>query len=120
MFQSIRAQLSVEKYQALALGRGANLDGVDVPLNNRTWLMRRFREIRKMPAEPERLKELEAIVHWTDPGPGGFYDDLGDVTRQPHLVRDNVFEKDPMFLHSSLIGFGIRGMGSVTGQDQSF
>ena len=32
MFQSIHAQLSVPKYQALALGRGANLDDVDVPV----------------------------------------------------------------------------------------
>jgi hypothetical protein len=120
MFHSIRAQLSVEKYQALALGRGANLDGVDVPLNNRTYLMKRFAEIGKLADEKQRLAELDGIVSWTDPGPGGFYDSLGDSMRRPHLVHDNNYEKDPMFLHSSMTGFGIRGMGSVEGQDQSF
>ena len=45
LFHSIRAQLSVVKYQAL--GRGANLDGIDVPLNNRTYLLKRFAQIRQ-------------------------------------------------------------------------
>lgn len=119
-FQSIHAQLSVEKYQALALGRGANLDGVDVPLNNRTWLVRRFAEIVKIADERKRLAELDSIVNWTDPGPGGFYDSLGDLSRRTHLVRDTTYESDPMFMRSPLLGFGIKGMGSVTGQDQSF
>ena len=41
---------------------------------------------------------LSAIVHWTDPGPGGFYDDLGNPARQPHLVRGPGYQKDPAFL----------------------
>ena len=40
LFQSIRMQLSVERYQAIAVERGANLDTIDVPLNNRPWLKR--------------------------------------------------------------------------------
>src|SRR5205814_1130355 len=32
LFQSIHAQLSVPKYQAIAIERGANLDGIDAPL----------------------------------------------------------------------------------------
>lgn len=35
LYQSIHAQLSVRKYQALALGRGSDLDIVDAPVNNR-------------------------------------------------------------------------------------
>ena len=31
-------QLSVPRYQAIAVGRGATLDTIDVPLNNRLWL----------------------------------------------------------------------------------
>ena len=106
LFQSIRMQLSVPRYKAIAVGRGANLDTIDVMLNNRAWLNSRFNEIRKLGEERERLKAIDEIVNWTNPGPGGFYDDLGNLVAQPHLVRGPGFEKDPAFLQSSLVGFG--------------
>jgi hypothetical protein len=108
LYQSIRMQLSVPRYKAIAVSRGANLDSIDVPFNNRPWLTYRFAEIRKMTDERERLKAIEEIVTWTNPGPGGFYDDLGNLAQQPHLVRGLGFEKDPAFLQSSLVGFGGR------------
>jgi hypothetical protein len=111
LYQSIRAQLSVEKYKAIATERGANLDAIDLPLNNRFFLKRRFAEIRAMEAESDRVQALDGILNWINPGPGGFYDDLGDPANQPHLVRGPGFEKDPMFLESSLISFGFRGLG---------
>ena len=58
--------------------------------------------------EVERLRTIEAIVHRTDPGPGGFYDDLGNLTRQPHLVRGPGYAADPDFRRSSIVGFGSR------------
>ena len=105
LYQSIRMQLSVPRYKGIAVRRGANLDSIDVPFNNCPWLLYRFAEIRKMTSGPERLQALEEIVNWTNPGPGGFYDDLGDLAHQPHLVRGLGFEKDPAFLRSSLVGF---------------
>jgi hypothetical protein len=107
LFQSIRMQLSVPLYKAIATDRGATLDTVDAPLNNRLWLKQRFAELRAA-GDEERLRGLNEIVNWTDPGPGGFYDDLGDLTRQPHLVRGLGADKDPAFLESSLVGFGGR------------
>ena len=38
LFVSIRMQLSVPLYDAIAVDRGANLDTLDVPLNDRLWL----------------------------------------------------------------------------------
>ena len=105
LFQSIGMQLSVDRYGAIDVGRGANLDTIDVPLNNRFWLQAQFAELRKLGAEADRLKGLDAIVRRTDPGPGGFYDDLGDPSHQPHLVRGPGFATDPAFLRSSLVGF---------------
>ena len=32
-----------------------------------------------------------------DPGPGGFYDDLGNPSCQPHLVRGPGFDADPLW-----------------------
>jgi hypothetical protein len=106
--------LSVEKYKAISTDRGATLDTLDVPLNNRLWLEQRFGEIRQMSGESDRLGALDQIVNWTNPGPGGFYDDLGNLTAQPHLVRGPGPSKDPAFLESSLVGFGARGTNRVS------
>jgi len=108
LFQSIRMQLSVELYQAISVGRGANLDSVDVPLNDRRWLSGRFAEIRRIEAEPERLAALDAILRWDDPGPGGFYDDLGNADNQPHLVPGKPYPEDPQFFETPLVSFDCR------------
>lgn len=108
LFQSIHMQLSVPRYQAISIGRGANLDAIDFALNDRVWLHNQFTAIRAMANEPDRLARLNAIVNWTDPGPGGFYDDLGNSSRQPHLLPGAGFAKDPDFLKSALTGFGSR------------
>lgn len=109
LFQSIRMQLSVSRHRAIAPDRGATLDTIDLPLNNRLWLTGRFRVIRNLPDETSRLAAVREIVseivNWTDPGPGGFYDDLGDLTRQPHLVRNPNPEADPSNLESAFVGF---------------
>ena len=108
LYQSIRAQLSVSRYQAISVGRGANLDTVDMPLNNRLWLSKMFREIRDLSSEEEQLVAIDALVNRTNPGPGGYYDDLGNLNRQPHLLKGKGYESDPAYLESSLVGFMIR------------
>jgi hypothetical protein len=108
LFQSIRMQLSVDKYQAIAVGRGANLDLVDHPLNDAPWLRDRFAKIRGLQNEAAKLQAIHEIVNWTNPGPGGFYDDLGDPLNQPHLVREVTFDKDPAYLHGAMTSFTSR------------
>jgi hypothetical protein len=106
LFQSIHMQLAVERYQAEAVGRAANLDTLDTPLNNAPWLREQFAQIRKLPDYDEQYKAIREILDRTDPGPGGFYDNLGDLTQQPHLVRGPGAKKDPEFRHSALMGHG--------------
>jgi hypothetical protein len=108
LFQSIHMQLSVQLYQAQAEVRGANLDGIDYPLNNRPWLKERFAELRQLEGEAERLAGIKTLVEWTNPGPGGFYDDLSHSFQQPHLVKGPGYEKDPAFLRSPLRSFPYR------------
>ena len=105
LFQSIRMQLSVPRYQAIDVGRGATLDTIDQVLNNRLWLKRRFAAIRPLGTEPARLSEIDGIVNWTNPGPGGFYDDLGDPLRRPHLVRGLPYDKDPASFRGPMTAF---------------
>ena len=70
LFQSIHMQLSVPLYKAIHFGRGATLDTVDVPLNNRNWLKARFDAIRKLESEEARQRGIDVILNWTNPGPG--------------------------------------------------
>ncbi|HWY86106.1 MAG TPA: hypothetical protein VNX28_05250 [Gemmataceae bacterium] len=119
LFQSIRMQLSVERYQAISVGRGANLDTIDRPLNNRAWLLARFAAIRRADSEAERLKQIDELVNWTNPGPGGFYDDLGNPACQPHLVRGPGFAKDPAFFKSALTHFDGRPQDRKSWWDQA-
>jgi hypothetical protein len=105
LFASIGMQLSVSRHQAIAVDRGASLDTIDFPLNNRRWLSRQFTRIHGMSNEAERLRAIDAIVDWANPGPGGFYDDLGNSAHQPHLVRGLAFDQDPASLVSAKTGF---------------
>ena len=108
LFQSIRMQLDVERYQAISVRRGANLALIDVPLNDRAWLMERFAEIREEDDESRRLDRIDSILSWTSPGPGGFYDDLGRTPTQPHLVTGRSYEEDPQYIESPVMGFDCR------------
>jgi hypothetical protein len=87
LFHSIGLQTSVEKYHAIGEERGAVLDFVDYPLNNRWWLDDEFRKVRAMAAEGEKLRRLHEIAAWEHPGPGSYYDDLGNIAKSPHVVR---------------------------------
>ena len=106
LFQSIHMQLSVDRYKAISLDRGANLDAIDFALNNRVWLKNRFQQIRAIDFEPDRIAKIVELVNWTNPGPGGIYDALGFVNQRPHLVMGESYAQDPDFLKSPLISFG--------------
>ncbi len=105
LFQSIHMQLSVGRYQAIATHRGANLDLIDYPLNNAGWLRKQFAGIRKLTNEADRLKKIDAIINWENPGAGGFYDDLGNPLAQPHLLKGKSYAEDPAFQESPMVGF---------------
>ncbi len=88
LFQSLGMQLSVKRHGGAGWERGVTLDTIDSPLNNRAWMLSRFAEARRLEKEQDRLAVLHEILHWRDPGPGGFYDDLGNPAQQPHLIPD--------------------------------
>jgi hypothetical protein len=119
LYQSIRMQLSVERYKAISVGRGANLDTIDAPLNNRLWLKAQFQEIRKLESETQRRDRLHEIVNWTNPGPGGFYDDLGNIACQPHLVAGSSYAVDPEFRTAPLMHFEERLAARKAWRDQA-
>ncbi|MCC5932055.1 MAG: hypothetical protein JJU28_22610 [Cyclobacteriaceae bacterium] len=85
LFKSIGLQSSVPKFGASGSQRGASLDFVDYPLNNRWWLEDQFTEIARLAGEEEKLARLKAIALWENPGQGSFYDDISHVRRGPRV-----------------------------------
>jgi hypothetical protein len=85
LFKSIGMQTSVKKYNASGAERGAILDFIDYPLNNRWWLADEFEKIRKLPSEKEKLDRIEVIRKWENPGPGSYYDNVSDLSKGPRV-----------------------------------
>ncbi len=105
LFKLIGSQLTVKKHGAKHRTRGAFMDGIDEPLNNAAWLFAQFEQIRKIKSEPERLKAIDKVVNRTNPGPGGFYDNMGAVGSEKRIVNDVPWAEDPGTLRSPRIAF---------------
>jgi len=121
LLESIGFQLSAdEPYKAKSSSRGAVLDYLDRPLNNRPWLELEFEKILAEKDEAAQLASIDTILNWEDPGVGGFYDDLGHAGKQPHLVRQKTWEEDPGYVHSPQEEYGGPGeTGRLSWQDQA-
>jgi hypothetical protein len=105
LFESIKLQTSVPLYKAAGYERGAVLDFVNHPLNNRWWLEDQFTRIRKLPSEADKLKELELLRTWENPGAGSFYDEVGNIAKSPHVVHGEGLNTDPLTEKNPTPGF---------------
>jgi hypothetical protein len=83
LFESIGLQTSVEKYHASGAERGAVLDFLDNPVNNRWWLEDEFAKVQKLSDSSAKLARLREIAMWEHPGPGSFYDAVGVTRKSP-------------------------------------
>ena len=73
LYQSCGLQTSVSKYHASGGERGAFLDYVDYPLNNRWWLEDEFKKVHSLTTEPQRCQRAPvypAITFLNDWGRG--------------------------------------------------
>ena len=96
LFESIGLQTSVEEYGASGHERGAVLDYIDYPLNNRWWIEAEVAKALALEDESETLEALLTVANWANPGPGGFYDDIGNVANSPRVVRGEQPNTDPI------------------------
>jgi hypothetical protein len=90
LFAAVQLQLSVKRFGASNVERGANLDRVDVDLNDRVWI--------------ERHINNAAVIDYERRGDGALYDDLGDPSNEPHLVRGVGFSVDPQMYRAAIDG----------------
>ena len=86
--KSIGLQTSVKKYGASGSERGCVLDFLNYPLNNRLWLEDEFTKVAHLKTEAEKVARLREIALWEHPGPGSYYDSIGNVAKSPHEVRN--------------------------------
>ena len=105
LFEKIGSQTSVKRHGAQNRTRGAFMDGIDEPLNNAAWLRAQFRTARALPEETARLDAIRQILNRTNPGPGGFYDSLGELSSQKRIVNSVPWKDDPGTLKSPRITF---------------
>ncbi|MFT3704441.1 MAG: hypothetical protein QM802_18880 [Agriterribacter sp.] len=85
LYTSIGLQTSVPKYKARGYERGAVLDFVDYPLNNRWWLADEFAKIDSLTDKKIQWQQLQQISHWENPGAGNYYDDISSITKGPRV-----------------------------------
>ena len=112
LFRTFGAQLTIEKHHA-AGGRGNFIDNIDIPLNNAMWLLDQLERAENHGGEPERLDAIHNILHRTDPGPGGFYDDFGTPSSWKRVRAKKTWAEDPGSLESPRVSFGV----GLTGTD---
>jgi hypothetical protein len=108
LFRHIGIQLSTKLYSASNWERGANLDRIDIPLNDRVWLLKEFARIRSLASEREKTAAIQAISSWRLPAMGSFYDDLGSPTEEPHLSSGRSYSSDPELYDAAIDGVADR------------
>ena len=69
-------------------------DFIDYPLNNRWWLEDEFKKVRALPSEAAKVGRLRVLARWEHPGPGSFYDNVGNASKATHVLPG---ETEPTF-----------------------
>lgn len=111
LFRSFGSQLTIEKHHAMG-GRGNFIDNIDIPLNDALWLMDQMNRIEKLQNENKQLAAIEEMLHRTDPGPGGFYDNFGSPSAWKRVISKKTWKEDPGSLESPRVSFGV-GLSGV-------
>ncbi len=104
LFRTVRMQLSVPRYKALAVSRGANLDQISNPLTSAAWLRIQIERAKAGRSTEERTKIVGDALAALGESSRSIFDDLGDVTRQLHLIPTGTFKQDPSGLQRTYLG----------------
>ena len=118
LWESIGAQLTVERHHAQAWERGAMVTTLRWPLNNRRWIENELAAAAALD-DAGKLAAVRRIVEWENPGPGGFYDNLGQRWQEPHLVVEPGWDADPGYVLSAQDEFDMPGDGRLSWQCQA-
>lgn len=103
LLQSIHQQLAVERFQGEAVDRGAPIDTIDHPVTDGPYFQKQLSIISRIEDQEAKIDGLRALLNRANPGPGGFYDELGNTTNRLHLVIEDA-EGDFDFRRSPHVG----------------
>ena len=98
-------QLAVDRYAGEAVNRAANLETLESPISDVSWLRAQLAAIRKLASPNEQVAAIRQLLVRKDPGPGGFYDEPGNPSNRPHVLLGPGYKEDPEFRASVLTGF---------------
>jgi len=105
LWEHIGLQLTTTRHHGQRTIRGAFMDSIDLPLNDRDALLEQFAHIRTVEDEAEAARAVSAIVNRTDPGPGGFYDDFGSPASWRRVQPGRGWHDDPAFHFTPLVEY---------------
>ncbi|SFL15376.1 Glycosyl hydrolase family 67 N-terminus [Paenibacillus sp. 1_12] len=100
LFANIGYQLTVSRHYAIAQDRGAFMDAINAPLNDARWLLIKCALIKKEQDEAKQLAMIDEVLNRINPGPGGFYDNLGSFRSNTRIDPGQGWEQDPGYLYS--------------------
>ena len=66
------------------------------------WLKRQLERARAAQTDAEKRGLLHMVVAYEDPGPGGFYDNLGTFNRAPNVVSGSPYDHGQPFVKGML------------------
>jgi hypothetical protein len=104
LWLSAHMQLSVARYGASHWERGANLDRATIDLNDHVAVERDMAAALALPTEKARIDRLVALGDRWGMAQFALYDDLGDPTNEPHLVRGPGYPEDPQLWRTAIDG----------------
>lgn len=81
--------------------RSEGLAALDRDFIGLGWLKRQLERARAASGE-EKIELLETIADYENPGPGGFYDNLGTYEHSPHLVRGYPYDHGQPYVRDTL------------------
>lgn len=90
-----------EESNALNGVRSEGLFNLDHDFLGLGWLRRQLQRARAAQG-PARAELLRMITHYEDPGPGGFYDDLGTLDRAPNAIAGYPYDFGQPFVPEML------------------
>ena len=85
LFKSIGEPASLE--HGASIGRGAIIDFIDMPLNNKRWLEDQITEAKNLKSEKSRISKLKFIATYSDQKEGLIYDNIGSVTSKHDVTE---------------------------------
>ncbi len=105
LFEHIGAQLTQTRHFACNWDRGAFVECLNIPLNDRRYILKCLETVKNAASAEEKLAAVDALTNRTNPGEGGFYTDCGTPESASRFENYGNRENDPGFYQTPLTSY---------------